>query len=163
MSKQVTQQFRNATADEIFAAQSAATRLVCPDLSQPQSPRPVNPESRYEELKQELFQLEFRLQDSERRLEGLTSDLKELERKVKAKKSALEHLPELPGTQAARQRLAAEITPLEEVIADLKPRREAMIRLVGASKNQLRDWQEEHSDEFEAFREIVKALDAARV
>jgi len=163
VSKQVAPQFRHATVEEIFAAQSTATKQVCPDFSQPQTASPVDPEQEYLRLREELSQLEFRISDSERRLESITSDLKDFEQEAKVKSDALASLPEIPGTLGARERLRTEIQELGTVIADVKSQREAMIRLVGSSKNILKKWHQVNGESFENFREITKLLDQARV
>lgn len=129
----------------------------------PSTPTPVDPEQRYLQLRQEESGMEFRIEDAERRESNARADLHLLEQRLQNKKQAAKDLPDLPGTRSYHQRLKTEIATLEERIADLKPRHQAMIRLVGCSKRILKVWREANGDEYARCEEITKALDRARL
>ena len=129
----------------------------------PSRPTPVDPEQRYLQLHQEESQMEFRIADAERRVRESGADLQLLAQRLKNKKEAAKDLPDLPGTRSYHQRLKTEMATLEDRIADLRPRHQAMIRLVGCSKRILKAWLEVNSEEYERCQEITKALDRARL
>jgi|SRR5579872_301381 len=127
------------------------------------APTPVDPEQHYLQLKQEEFQMLFRIEDAERRANDASHNLNALEQRLLNKKEAAKDLPDLPGTRSYHQQLKTEMATLEERIADLKPRRDGMIRLVACSKRTLKEWREVNGEQYEACKEISRALDRARL
>jgi len=157
-------QFRYATLDEQLAAQSAATKLMVPTFDlPPQTPRQEDPELELARMVEELFQLDFRVSDSER-VQGNASDVvKTLTKKITAKKHALETFSgsPVPSVKTRCRQLRDEIAELEVELAEAKRFYESTIRMVGAAKKSRERFDSTRYQELKAIVAQIAAADAA--
>lgn len=123
-------------------------------------PQPEDPERTYYQMKLQLFQLEFRVSDTTRRLDLSNARLKELEGREKSLKDMVEY-----HTGSSVQRLALiakakakELAELQLVITSERNHRDAMVRLLQASEDALAAFPRK---KFLDLKKIVATITAA--
>ncbi len=154
-------QFRYATADEVIAAQTRATQLIVPTFdTPPQRPRQEDPETELSRMEEELFQLDFRITDSERIQQNASDVAAALLKKVTAKRHAISQFEgsPVPSVKQRCRQLQSELSELEVDLAEARRFNEAQIKKVGAAKRLRATFD---SDRYQLLKDTVATIRAA--
>ncbi len=147
------------TFEEIQRAADETRRaLNLAPTVQPHAPRVEPPEVEHTRLTEELFQLQFRAEDSERVERHHAQTVTEVEAELRAKTEAVERLRKLNAPQESIDRLVTELTELQRELAAARRVHEQKVRIRASARKALKDWP--HRERLGQLNELLKELRA---
>ena len=152
--------YRILGVDEVFKLQDEGMKIFSAPQPPAQRPREEAPEREHARLSEELFQLKFRAEDSERVVQNALDALKELDAKIEAKERSVTRRRRLnnPHAEEAADRTEHEVVELKIERSGLVEAHQRKSHLCDSAKRALKEWNEVNRERLAQLSELVKRV-----